>query len=397
MRAVGILQDKLAESLSFMHSKRWSALWRVVDGLLKGQELWLTELGRSLPGACSIKHRVKAVDRFLGSAAIQTAIPKVYAALAAFLLRAIERPVLLVDWTAGESGFYVLSAKIAFAGRALSIFSRAHPERSKANPQVEREFLDELKTIIPARCRPVLVTDAGFLFKWVDSVRALGWDYVGRVRFKKMRLSVDGRCMRLDEVYKLAKKQKPRDLGTTWVGLGNPREHRVVLSARPQTKGRYRLGRKGRPVMDGVAIISRDAAREPLLLITSLTGAAAHVVDIYRMRMQIEQTFRDLKSHRYGWSTRHIRTANPRRIDVLLLIAAIAAIAMHLVGLTIRGRAVARGLQANTERRRSVFSTFFLGRLALHENLESKLPSGALRTALKDLLARIRSVERIAT
>jgi len=394
MRAVEILHDKLGESLDFMHSKRRDALWRVVDGLLKGQELWLTELGRSLPGACSIKHRVKAVDRFIGSPAIQTAVPKIYAALASLLLRFAERPVLLVDWTGAESGFYVLSAKIAFAGRALSILSRTYPERKKANPDVEREFLNELKTIIPPHCRPVLVTDAGFLFKWIDSVRELGWDYVGRVRLKKIVLSFDGRCMRLDEAYKLAKR-KPRNFGTVSVGKNNPRAHRVVLSARPKTKGRHRLGRKGKPLRGGVARVCRDAAREPLLLITSLADAARVVVDIYKMRMQIEETFRDLKSYRYGWSTRHIRTKDRHRVDVLLLVGALAAVAMHLLGLTIRGGVFARGLQANTERRRNVFSTFFLGRLALQENLEAKLPVRALRAAIKDLIARLQSVERI--
>jgi len=395
MRALEIIQDKLDGSLGFMHVKRRTALWRVVDGLLRGQELWLTELGRSLRGTCSIKHRIKAVDRFLGSSAMQKAIPRVYAALASFLLRSVKRPVLLVDWTGGESGHHVLSAKIAFAGRALSILSRAYPEKKKANPDVERAFLGELKTIIPSHCRPVLVTDAGFLFKWIDSVRAFGWDYVGRARLKKMVVNVDGRCMRLSEVYGLAKR-KPRDLGTVWLGKNNPRAHRVVLSAKPKTMGRQALGRKGQPRNGGIARVSRDAAREPLLLITSLAEIASVVVDIYRTRMQIEQTFRDLKSHRYGWSTRLMRSARPQRIDLLFLIAAIAAISTHLLGLTIRGSRLALGLQANTERRRNVFSTFFLGNLALREGLEPKFHARSLRAALKELISRLRSVERIA-
>jgi hypothetical protein len=395
MRAVEILQGKLSSSLGFMHAKRRDALWRVVEGLLRGQELWLTELGRSLPGSCSIKHRIKAVDRFLGSPTMQRQIPRVYAVLAHFLLRSTDRPVVLVDWTGAESGFYVLSAKLAFGGRALSLFSRAYPETKKANPKVEREFLDELKTIIPSRCRPVLVTDAGFLFKWVDSVRALGWDYVGRVRLKKIVLTIRGRCMRLDQVYALAKR-KPRDFGSVWVGKNNPRNHRVVLSARPKTKGRYRLGRKGKPLTGGVARVARDSAREPLLLVTSLTGLPQVIVDIYRMRMQIEQTFRDLKSHRYGWSTRHIRTTDARRMDLLLLVGALAAIVMHLLGLAIRGGRVASGLQANTERRRNVFSTFFLGKLVVNENLDHELSTRALVAALRALLARPPSVERIA-
>jgi hypothetical protein len=325
---------------------------------------------------------------------MQAAIPKVYAALASFLLRTIKQPVLLVDWTGGESGYYVLSAKIAFSGRALSVLSRTYPEKKKANPEIERAFLGELKKIIPAHCRPVLVTDAGFLFKWMDSVREYGWDYVGRARFKKMIVNVHGRCMRLGAVYELARR-KPRDLGTSWLGKRNPRAHRVVLSAKPLLKGRKNLGRKGKPRNGGVARVCRDAAREPLLLLTSLSEVPVVVVDIYRMRMQIEQTFRDLKSHRYGWSTRHIRTAHSRRIDLLLLVAAIAAIAMHVIGLTIRDSSLARGLQANTERKRNVFSTFFLGRLALRQRLEARLLTRSLRAALRELTSSLPSVERI--
>lgn len=394
MRAIEILQDKLGDSLGFLHSKRLTALWRVVDALLKGQELRLTELGRNLPGQCSIKHRVKAVDRFIGSPAIQAATVHIYAVLARFLLRTIERPIILVDWTGAEPGFYVLSAKLAFEGRALTILSRAYAAKMKATPAAESAFLTELKEIVPSHCRPVLVTDAGFLFKWVDSVRAIGWDYVGRARLKKMLVTIGDRIMPLREAYKLA-QQNHRDLGGVTLGKGNPRQHRAVLSARPKSKGRKHLNRKGRHRMSATAKCARDAAREPLFLITSLGDAPRIVVDIYRMRMQIEQTFRDLKSHRYGWSTKLIRTKTQSRMDVMLLVAAIAAMAMHLVGLSIRHSKIAHGFQANTERRRAVFSTFFLGKLALHEGIEKRLPECVFRTAMRTLIATLRSVERL--
>jgi Transposase DDE domain len=395
MRAIEILQEKLGPSLTFLHAKRLGALWRAVEGLLRGQELWLTELGRNLPGDCAIKHRVKAVDRFLGSPKLRMALPQIYAAVARFLLYSVDRPVVLVDWTGGESGHYVLSAKVAFFGRALSIFSRSYPEAKKANPDVERAFLGELKAIIPPRCRPVLVTDAGFLFKWIDSVRSFGWDYVARARLKKMVVTFEkGQSMRLREAYELA-NQKPRDLGTASLGKANPRSHRVVLSAKPKLKGRKNLGRKGKPRKSGVAQVARAAAREPLFLLTSLDVAPRVVVEIYETRMQIEQTFRDLKSYRYGWSTRHIRSKCSHRIDVLLLIGAIAALAMHVIGLAIRGGSMAYGLQANTERRRSVFSTFFLGRLALRHGLEATLVERSLRMALRKLILSLRSVHEI--
>lgn len=94
---------------------------------------------------------------------------------------------------------------------------------------------------------------------------------------------------------------------------------------------------------------------------------------------------------------RHIRTAHAQRIDLLLLVAAIAAIAMHVIGLTIRDTSLAHGLQANTERKRNVFSTFFLGRLALRERLEANLLTRSLRAALRELISGLRSVEELPT
>ena len=41
---------------------------------------------------------------------------------------------------------------VAYAGRALSILSRSYPRRKQANPDVEREFLNELKSDLHKTC-----------------------------------------------------------------------------------------------------------------------------------------------------------------------------------------------------------------------------------------------------
>jgi hypothetical protein len=88
--------------------------------------------------------------------------------------------------------------------------------------------------------------------------------------------------------------------------------------------------------------------------------------------MQIEETFRDLKSHRYGWSLEDVRCKSTARVDVFLLIAALAAVVLHMVGLAPRRRKLEHGLQGNTLCTRRVLATFFLGKLissALARNL----------------------------
>jgi hypothetical protein len=62
-------------------------------------------------------------------------------------------------------------------------------------------------------------------------------------------------------------------------------------------------------------------AREPWILATSLTCGPAKGIAIYKRRMQIEETFRDAKSTRFGLSMGHARTGSEHRANVLLLLA----------------------------------------------------------------------------
>jgi hypothetical protein len=390
MRASDILQEELREGGEFLHAKQWAALWRAVVGLLKGRQLWLTALGRSLPGECADKHRIKAIDRLAGSAAVQMAVPRLYAALAKFLLAGIRRPVILVDWTGGGPAFYILSAKLCFRGRALSICSRTFPIKRKCSPRAEREFLDVLANVIPGGCTPILVTDAGFHIEWFDEVQRRGWEFVGRVR-GKLTVSFEQTWLPLGQLHALA-RNKPKDLGKLKLRRKNPCEYRLVLSAKRKLKGRKQLTLNGNPRQRTADHQLRKAAREPWLLATSLSDCARVVVEAYAMRMQIEQTFRDLKSHRYGWSFEDMRCRTPARVDVLLLVAALAAVAMHMVGLAAFERRLDYGLQANTERRRRVFSTFFLAKLIISQGIDSLLSTSLLRAALARLRHLVASV-----
>jgi len=394
MRASWSLQAYLGEGAAFLHAKQWTALWRAVEGLLNGGQLWLTALGRSLAGDATIKHRIKAADRLLGNSSIQRARIPLYATLARFLMRRIKRPVILIDWTGGgSSAFYILSAALCFQGRALTIYSRTFPAKKKCSPKAEREFLSELVSIVPKHCAPIIVTDAGFLFKWIDAVRAVGWDYIARLR-GSARVQIDGQFLSPDEVHALA-GNRHKNLGVCAVRKQRSCHHRLVLSKRRKLKGRHRItfnGTKGRNTADRQR---GDAARQPLLLATSLQDSSTAVVKMYALRMQIEETFRDVKSHRYGWSLEDVRSRTEARVDVLLLIAAFASVAVHMVGIAARAAGLDRQLQANTERRRPVFSSFFLGNLALRFARRFRLTAARSAEARRELLRMLAEASSI--
>jgi hypothetical protein len=366
------------------------ALVRVVQALVFGGKAALTQLGRNRAGSAHVKHHIKAVDRLLGNRHLHDEIARVYRAVSHTLLTGVKRPVLAVDWSDFECGdgrqWAMIQAALPVGGRAVVVYSRVFPFRRYNSPAAHREFLRGLKAALPADCHPILVTDAGFRGPWFRAVEALGWDWVGRVRNKIKYLNDDtGRWCFTDSLYKLASPI------TRYIG-------KVVLSRRHGYYFRLYLvrayapargGRRSKDRRNSNAKLYRRLHRAPWLLATSLpheSGSERRVKQLYTLRMQLEETLRDTKSHRFGFGLRYSRSRSLERIEVLVLVAALAALVLWLVGLAGRALNLARHQQANTVRRRLVLSTPFLGRQLLLRRLLPFSPS-ALHQSLHQLRA----------
>jgi len=217
-------------------------------------------------------------------------------------------------------------------------------------------------------CRAVLVSDAGFGAPWFRAVRALGWDFVGRVRGHKRVRAVGTSAWVPNAVFRGRATSKPASLGVFDVGQWDPATARLV-SLRKLPKGRKTLGLRGRPRTNGLDRKHARSAREPWLLATSLMDPSpAQIVGLYRRRMQIEELFRDEKNHRFGWSLGTNLSSHPRRLEALLLVLALGVIAMTLLGLSLEQQQLHRRYQANTVRTRRILSFFVLGTLAAATN-----------------------------
>jgi len=128
--------------------------------------------------------------------------------------------------------------------------------------------------------------------------------------------------------------RKPRDFGSMDVARSNPLTAHVVLHAKPP-KGRKHHNRQGAPARNSNSRRNAQRESEPWLLVASpsLTLSARQLITQYGRRMQIELSFRDLKSHRYGLGFEDSLTRKGERIEVLLLIGAMATVASWLVGM----------------------------------------------------------------
>lgn len=138
--------------------------------------------------------------------------------------------------------------------------------------------------------------------------------------------------------------------------------HAYTLRRKPT--GRIKKNRFGKKSAMKHSLKNAHRERTPWLLVTSLQGGKTltrAVIRLYQSRMQIEEAFRDLKNHRFGFSFRDTLTRKRYRLENLLLIGALASLAAWLVGKVAEMKQLHRRYQANTIRTRNVLSTFYLG------------------------------------
>lgn len=81
---------------------------------------------------------------------------------------------------------------------------------------------------------------------------------------------------------------------------------------------------------------------------------------LYGKRMQIEECFRDMKSDRFGFGLNLSRSKQPGRLNILLLIAALATLCLWWIGYYARQQGWYLQFQANTVQDRNVLSIPFL-------------------------------------
>lgn len=372
------------------HRARATALLKLVQALLSGGKLSLTQLGRHRSGPAYAKHHIKAADRLLGNPHLHGERDGIYRAIARTLLVGKKRPVIIVDWSDFElqRQFLMIKAAVPVGGRAVSVYERVYPFKRYNSPRTHREFLSALRSILPEGCKPIIVTDAGFRGPWFRAVESHEWDWVGRIRNRiKYYREETGRWRFTDSLYKEA-TTKISHIGEVSLSRRHRYRFRMYLVRAYQP----RLGRPPRRRSKQTnAGLYRRLHRAPWLLATSLPhgrGSARRIKQLYAQRMQIEETFRDIKCHRWGFGLRYARCNSARRLEVLLLISALSSLVLWLVGICGRALDWARRLQANTERRKTVLSTVFIGQqLVLRRDLD--LPKAALDDALVELCGLI--------
>jgi hypothetical protein len=371
-----VSQNYFNNALKFMHRTRAKSLFETCWALTGQASLTLSSLGRHKSGSAYVKHKIKSVDRLLGSSLLHKDLPKTYRDFYHPFIKNMSTLYILIDWSGCcRQDIHVLRASIVHDGRSITIYNEVHPLEKLGNTKTQNQFLQQLKKHIPIDKKVVIITDAGFAMPWFKAVIKLGWDYVGRLR-SNIKIFLEGRqrWMKINNLYKKAKKHGKYD-GKAIIGkkTSSPVEGHIYSYKQSSLK---KMKRDVKCKSGDVYKRHSKANRIPWVLATSLSGYGKTCIKkIYGYRMQIEQTFRDDKSPRFGLGWRFSGSNNLQRINVLCLIASIANFFLLLFGIIAEKRNEHRKYQVNTLKKKRILSLINLARQVLRQEIPIQLIS----------------------
>ncbi|WP_160149896.1 IS4 family transposase [Legionella beliardensis] len=362
-----------------IHKTRITTLSILVEGVIDCKALKLTLLGRHIKIKGKECSGINRVDRFLGNPFYQTQSIAIYRAISHHAMSGLLTPLLIVDWSsipgshltrAGEH--CLLRASLAAQGRSITVYEEVHPKSKEGNTKVHQTFLSRLKSLVSVDSKPCIVTDAGFKNPWFKAVLALGWNYIGRLNGAVHY--DDGTGFKpLSALFEHA-TSKPQAAGSVIVAKTNPLTTKIYLYKKPAKRRKHR-GKTGKILTNKQSRKQAKSHSEPWILTSSLTGNHIEelIINYYKLRMTIEESFRDTKSQYYGLSLNENVTLNVKRYIVWLLLAALATFIAWIVGYTAEKLKLHYDFQANSYRHRRVLSFFFLGCQVIRKRIKFQI------------------------
>jgi hypothetical protein len=363
------LYKHLSEVCPDVHAARLHAVIDVAKSLEKSQSLALTSMGRHIDSTSSIKHRVKKVDRLESNVQLYKELHYLYQGLSEYVFTYISQtkdvPIVIdLCYMKDDKDIQMLSAELATRGRTLPLYREIFGKGELTKRA--SSFITALAKLIPEDREVICIMDAGFHEDWFKAIESTHWFWLVRSR-KPSSIKFSG-----DEEWTKIKDFIPtigartKEYEDVLLYRNYSRSCRLVTTHKKSDRKRTKTTnyKKNRLTGSGKYL---EAAREPWILATNLPSKykATQIVTLYSKRMQIEESFRDLKSHQFGLSGRNVRTTSVHRWGVKMLLAAIVQIVFWAVGIVAHSQGLQKIFQANTVKDRKVFSNFTLGKLII--------------------------------
>lgn len=370
-----------------------NSLFTAANSLLNGAALTLTSMGRHSASLHdkSEKHAIKRVDRLLGNQHLHQHRPSYYQVIAGLFITT-PHPLIHVDWsTVYNYNFVMLRAAISIGGRAVTVYEEVHPEIKHANHQVHLSFIANLKNVLPVGIQPIICTDAGFKIPWFKAIEAHQWFWLARTRGTvKCRLQGEHDWDYVSKCHALA-----LPIASELKGVVLSKSHQFSCRGvlyKGRNMQRHKVNRKGVTTKCNTNKKNAKSAKEPWFLVSNLpreTFKANHLVNMYKRRMAIEESFRDCKNEYYGLGLSRSLSRSVERLQVILLLSMMVQFYLYCVGKAAETAGYHLQFQANSVKTKRVLSYGYLAlRVLQHKRyyLSDRMILSAMKTLIQDSL-----------
>ena len=278
----------------------------------------LYDIAKYFPANTSQKHKYKALVRALDALSLNKHFWRSYVktifALPHFRIRSRRYITILLDATTLKEDFWVLAASISYKGRSIPIYLKMWKGVNKRYDYWGRvkKFVKQMRRLLPDRYSYIIVADRGFkgskLPRWC---KELDLDYIIRIQDDYHVRLKDG------EEWEQLGLFSSGIYSCSAIGKESQIEGNVVVNeivdADKVTKPLGKGEKKDK---------TRAKAQAKWFLQTSLNDKD-FVVDTYLKRMQIEESFKDLKSHLY-WEKYTEKLPKKDRIEKCVVISCLS-------------------------------------------------------------------------
>lgn len=352
-----------------IHAKRKACLVRFLSDLMDyDTKLSVTEIGKKLSSKSSVKSKIYAAHMLVNNHKLERQTSLIYKGLAQFFWGNATEIVVLVDWTgACSKGYHALEASIAAHGRSIPIYHEIHHESEQEKATVQCAFLSRLKEIIPSHLAVTIITDAGFHREWFHQVLTHGWNVIGRI-YSRYCYQAEG-----DTKWSYVKEivfdsvGHAQALGRIKLGKTKQCVEGYLYTYKERLSGKIRKKKNPYPSHDKA---HSDYYKKGWVLFSSLDKPARFLVSYYKKRMQIEQTFKDIKNEELGLGLRRNQSLGKTRINMLFFLAVLLVLIAWWFGLMIESIGKHRSYQANSIKTKRVRSFVHLARMAYRHEPE---------------------------
>lgn len=359
MQASQLFHTLFEHSLTDIHKTRLKSLEASVESLMSGAMLTVSSLGRTMKGHVKVKHKIKRVDRLLNNRHLYHEKIIYYKAITTKMLGHLNHLLLIVDWSPFQhtKDFGLLRCCAVGEGRPITVYQEVMEYGKTQSICYQTKFLTSLRKIISSNKKVTIMSDTGFKSAWYSVCLSYGWDVIGRVAKSTKYSENEDIWESISTLYAKA-RSTPNVMKNIYLAKSQKVKGHIVLYKNHKKRAKTNYSR------NPMERKYQEQAKRPWVLFTSLSSSAKKIVNMYKKRMQIEASFRDVKSNRFGSGLNLSlqKTSSIVRREILLLIAHITHCIFYLIGCLAERKQWHYSFQANTEKKVRVLSYVYLGR-----------------------------------